>query len=447
MRIFLLLIISSYCIPVFGQTDHVLNNTLTVAVYHNTKNHIPLGYGETSLSKEGRALKTKLKAAEIGTGFIYRYQNVPYLVTAAHVIDAAKLKDGNIKAIDRDNNKYTMELVGGDTFYDIAILKFKPGIATEHFKGLKFSTARANMRVTALGGSLGNIQGEILKEVVFLNGEKFISKHNRYLKSSTKVTPGYSGGPLCHANDIVGINICRNKKQDATYSLEGQFAEKHLQQIITNNGRIVRAFLGFEWKQSSFKTENVVLSNVIHGSPAAKYENYIGYELTKINGKVVKNIFTALILFERTTPNTPLKITLEKGKNHKTISIIPTILDTKALEKIATHAFRIHSPYTIHYLSKKPSNNRSNIYCVKKEVEYLPFQHLDVVFNLGIGEWAKMYRVTNMKDVGVVIRICSLFGEPISFRTKKQGSDTIPIQPKRFKLYEDDSIKHRVLYF
>jgi S1-C subfamily serine protease len=449
MRIFLLFFLSIFTVNTFAQSKKILDNVLTVAVFSNTKNRIPMGYGEAEFCEAARDFKAIIGAAEIGTGFVYRYNSVPYLVTSAHVIDAAKNTEGNIKAYDQFQNKYILEFVGGDTFYDVAVLKFKKGSETNQFKGLKFGNATEKLDVVAAGAIIGNVEGRILKEIVFLDGEKFISKHNRYLKSSTKVTRGYSGGPLCcrSSSAVVGINICRNKSLDAAYALKGQFAEKHIQQIITNNGRIVRAFLGFEWKQSKFGNTNPILSGVLPNSPASQYESYIGYELVKINNQTIKNIFETLQQFEKIAPNQTIKLTLKKGTQTTTISLTTQTLNTKALENIATYAFSTHSKYYINTLSEsEKKHEESTIYFIKQNISRTPLDRLDMVQSVGIGEWAIMYQITNLEDIGIVIKLSSLFGEQISVKTKKQHLSEVPIQPHKFKLYDNDN-SYRVLYY
>jgi S1-C subfamily serine protease len=449
MRIIFLFFLSIFTVSTFAQSKKVLDNVLTIAVFSNTKNRIPLGYGEAEFCKAARDFKSIIGAAEIGTGFVYWYNNVPYLVTSAHVIDAAKNTVGNIKAYDRFQNEYILEMVGGDTFYDVAVLRFKKGSEIKQFTGLKFGNATEKLDVVAAGARIGNVKGTVLKEVVFLNGEKFISKHNRYLKSSTKVTRGYSGGPLCSINSsaVVGINICRNKSHDAAYALKGQFAEKHIQQIITNQGRVIRAFLGFEWKQSKFENTNPILSGVLPNSPASKYKQYIGYELVKINEQNVKNIFETLQHFEKIAPNKTVKLTLKKGKQSATISLTAKTLNTKALENIATYAFLTHSEYYINTLNEsKKTSTESTIYFLKQGMKITPYDRLDMIQSVGIGEWAIMYQIIDLEGIGIVIKLSSLFGEQISVKTKKQHLREVRIQPHKFKLYDNET-SYRVLYY
>jgi S1-C subfamily serine protease len=449
MRIVYLLFLSIFTVSTFAQSKKVLDNVLTVAVFSNTKNRIPMGYGEAEFCKAARSFKAIIGAAEIGTGFVYRYNNVPYLVTSTHVIDAAKNTLGNIKAYDRFQNEYILEMIGGDTFYDVAVLRFKKGSEIKQFTGLKFGNATEKLDVIAAGAIIGNVQGTILKELVFLNGEKFVSKHNRYLKSSTKVTRGYSGGPLCSMSNsaVVGINICRNKSLDAAYALKGQFAEKHIQEIITNNGRIIRSFLGFEWKQSKFENTKPILSGVLPGSPASKYKRYIGYELVKINSQNIENIFETLQQFEKIAPNKTVKLTLKKGTKSITLFLITQTLNTKALENIATYAFSEHSKYYINTFSgAEESYTESTIYFLKQGMKITPYDRLDMVQSVGIGEWAIMYQIITLEDVGVVIKLSSLFGEQISVKTKKQHLSEVRIQPHKFKLYDNEN-SYRVLYY
>lgn len=433
-----------------GQSKEILNNVLTVAVYHSETSYIPLGYGEANLSKKTRALKKKLKADVIGTGFIYHYKSKPYLITCAHVIDASNLKSGNIKAYDRYENEYKMKLVGGDTFYDIAVLSFEESNNTKQFTGLKFGAGKKDLNIWTIGAAAEIVKGVILKEMVFVNSEKYISKHNRYLKANTEVTPGFSGGPVLYNTTVVGINTSRNTKTKVAYSLQGQYAKKYIEQIITNKGRIQRRFFGFEIKQSKFENELPFIAGTIPNSPAAKYSKYRNYSIVKVNNRKTKNIFNILHQLEKVNAGEIVTLQLKKGKNKPIIiKITPKSLDEKALESIANYVFKEHSIYQLRKLENSEEKTSSSVGFRNKTTKKSDFDTPEVLKAMGIGgDYRKIYQVKTLKDVGVIIRICGLLGEPISCKTKRQYKYENAIQPpvKKFFL-SPKGFQFQVLYY
>lgn len=89
-----------------------------------------------------------LGAYDLGSGFVYRIKNVSYVITCEHVI----LGSDSIVAYDSAYKPYPLELVGGDSFYDVSVLKFKNAKDNERWEGIAFDyTPQKNTEVYATG--------------------------------------------------------------------------------------------------------------------------------------------------------------------------------------------------------------------------------------------------------------------------------------------------------
>ena len=101
-----------------------LSAIATIGIFDRASIGSIWGYGGGKDDKGYMGLLEKTGALEIGSGFVYNHNNKKYLITAAHVVQHALTSGKGIKAFDYLGNAYEMDVVGGDTFYDIAVLIF-----------------------------------------------------------------------------------------------------------------------------------------------------------------------------------------------------------------------------------------------------------------------------------------------------------------------------------
>jgi len=102
---------------------NIANSILTIGTYksetcgliNSSKRNI---YDDTEPEDTIAAqIRKHIEADNVGTGFIYQYNDKKYVITCEHVI----LKAGKIRAYDSAFRAYELRLVGGDTFYDMAV--------------------------------------------------------------------------------------------------------------------------------------------------------------------------------------------------------------------------------------------------------------------------------------------------------------------------------------
>ncbi|MBO4913895.1 MAG: trypsin-like peptidase domain-containing protein [Oscillospiraceae bacterium] len=142
-----------------------------------------------------------VQSASAGSGFIITSDG--YIVTNYHVIDSAN----DVKVTLYDGKEYEAKVIGGDSDYDIAVLKIE---AT----GLQAVTL-GNSATLQIGDDIAAI-GNPLGELTFSMSEGIVSCVDReinldgtpfnMIQVTAAINPGNSGGPLFNTyGEVVGI--------------------------------------------------------------------------------------------------------------------------------------------------------------------------------------------------------------------------------------------------
>lgn len=145
-----------------------------------------------------------------GSGFVYKYEdNVGYILTNYHVID-----DGSKFAVTFiDGTKLDAELVNGDEYYDIAILKIKSDKIKKVANLGNSSNLELGDTVFTVGAPLGkDYMGTITKGIISginrMVSVKLISGSYlmEVIQTDASINSGNSGGPICNIKgEVVGI--------------------------------------------------------------------------------------------------------------------------------------------------------------------------------------------------------------------------------------------------
>ncbi len=139
-----------------------------------------------------------------GSGFVVSKDG--YIVTNHHVIADAD----RYTVILSDGTEYEAELIGSDTYSDIAVLKID---ATDEDLTVSPIGDSDSVLVGELAVAIGSPLGEYLSNTVTVG---YISAVNRDLDGSTflqtdaAINPGNSGGPLMNSKgEVIGINALK----------------------------------------------------------------------------------------------------------------------------------------------------------------------------------------------------------------------------------------------
>lgn len=432
--------------------ENSLGAVVTVAVFKTQEIKQILGTrGGAPFSEDAyRKALDMSGATSSGSGFLVRKNNKTYIITNAHVIEGASSVSGSLYVYTINQQKYEVKVVGGDNLYDIAVLEFVQPPATA-FPALAFrkTEARVGERVYAIGNPLG--------EYPYTVTDGIISAKNRvrggntgkfgFLQTTATVIWGNSGGPLVDAKgQVVGINsqiaftaspTGRDMlwQSQINFALESRICERLVDELLANQGRVIRGFLGIElvqryriFRNNRGEAETVrldslpVLSATVARSPAAeKLDAYQGAVLVKVNSEPVRNLDEALGEFEKVRPNQNVTLTFEKNGQLSSITLKAAALETKTLENIARHVISNHlEEIAWNFNSEQPSfsvrkkgmsqynENGKNF---EKVSDYNSDERYYLVAGGLHGEQRKdLWRIQSLSDVGAALRLSGQSG-------------------------------------
>lgn len=142
----------------------------------------------------------------VGSGFVYDAKG--HVITNSHVIQNA----GDITVTFLDGSSYEAEIVGHDTFTDIAVLRVDADPSLMHPLSIGDSSRlKVGEQVAAIGNPFG-LSGSMTSGIVSQLGRILPSQDTGFsipdvIQTDAAINPGNSGGPLLNMRgEVVGIN-------------------------------------------------------------------------------------------------------------------------------------------------------------------------------------------------------------------------------------------------
>jgi serine protease DegQ len=480
--------------------DKVLSAVVTVAVYETDVAMKPLGFrGNSSDLAYAKALDLSSSKGS-GSGFIIQQGGRYYIITNAHVVQSASNTDGSIYVYTIGNKKYKAKIAGGDTFYDIAVLEFVSAPGSE-ISALKFKTTepRIGEQVFAIGNPLGDYPFTVTDGIISAKnrvraGISGIYGRFGFLQSTATVIWGNSGGPLVDANgDVAGINSqiafadqgnTQIWQPQINFALQADIAQRLVNDILSNDGLIKRAYIGVEisrdlvddskvqyligYGNGATVNPNPVISGVIPESPAATaLSMYKGYTVTAVNNEEVKNVQDILGVFEKIIPGQSVTFNLAKEAQRATVKVTAGTSDASENANIGNYALQLwgcrplaqQGGLTLNFFDRKIYSNyqqsaTENILNIGKKSKLSSDVLFDgdwlvVAAGLLNGENSQIWTVKDVTDLGTTLRLCGTNGiiDVVLFRRGADPSDESNYISKRFVLSGRDYIYKQTLWY
>mgnify|MGYP001789322446 FL=1 len=231
--------------------DKVKDAVVSVITYSSNSQNSLLGSDETDTDTNAEQVYSE------GSGVIYKKEgDTAYLVTNTHVINGASKVDIRLA----DGTKVPGEIVGSDTFSDIAVVKISSEKVTTVAEFGDSSQLSVGETAIAIGSPLGSeyantvTQGIIssLNRNVSLKSEDGQAISTKAIQTDTAINPGNSGGPLINIQgQVIGITSSKIASNGGT-SVEGLgFAIPsndaiHIIEQLEKNGKVTRPALGIQ---------------------------------------------------------------------------------------------------------------------------------------------------------------------------------------------------------
>lgn len=287
--------------------DKVKDAVVSVITYSaNSQNSL---FGSTDTDTD---TNTEQVSSE-GSGVIYKKEgNFAYLVTNTHVINGAKKVDIRLA----DGTKVPGEIVGSDTYSDIAVVKIDADKVTTVAEFGDSDQLTVGETAIAIGSPLGSeyantvTQGIVssLNRNVSLKSEDGQAISTKAIQTDTAINPGNSGGPLINIQgQVIGITSSKIATNGGT-SVEGLgFAIPSNDAIniinqLEKNGKVTRPALGIQMVNlsnlsstdlqrlnvPSSVTAGVVVRSVITSMPANGHLQQYDV-ITKVDDKAISS--------------------------------------------------------------------------------------------------------------------------------------------------------------
>ena len=231
--------------------NKVKDAVVSVITYSSNRQSSLFGTDETDTDPDSQQIASE------GSGVIYKKNgNDAYLVTNTHVINGASKVDIRLA----DGTKVPGEIVGSDTFSDIAVVKISSEKVTTVAEFGDSSQLNVGETAIAIGSPLGSeyantvTQGIIssLDRTVSLKSEDGQAISTKAIQTDTAINPGNSGGPLVNIQgQVIGITsskIASNGKTSVEglgFAIPSNDAQNIIKQL-ESDGKVTRPALGIQ---------------------------------------------------------------------------------------------------------------------------------------------------------------------------------------------------------
>jgi serine protease Do len=303
-----------------------------------------------------------LEAYSEGSGVIYKKDgNTAYVVTNNHVVEGQE----GLEVLLKDGSKVKAELVGTDSYSDLAVLKINSDKVDTVASFGDSSALKVGEPAIAIGSPLGSEYANSVTSGIISSLNRQVTSTNESnetvninaIQTDAAINPGNSGGPLVNIEgQVIGINsskIASSSESSSDVSIEGMgFAipSNDVVNVINQlekDGKVSRPALGITMvdlssvstqqqeqilKIPSSVTNGVIVTSVQSATPAEKAGLKQYDVITKIDDQEVSSgIELQAALFKKQVGDS-VKITYYDESKEKTVSVDLTI-DQSALKQ------------------------------------------------------------------------------------------------------------------
>ena len=303
------------------------------------------GGDRSDSSQENSKDSDGLQVAGEGSGVIYKKDGKEaYIVTNNHVVDGAK----KLEIMLSDGSKITGELVGKDTYSDLAVVKVSSDKIKTVAEFADSNSLTVGEKAIAIGSPLGTEYANSVTEGIVSSLSRTVTMQNdngetvstNAIQTDAAINPGNSGGALVNIEgQVIGIN---SSKISSTSAVAGSAVEgmgfaipsNDVVEIINQlekNDKVTRPALGISMADlnslSSSTTSKldlpdevksgVVVGSVQKGMPAdgKLQENDV---ITEIDGKEISSKTDIQTNLYSHSIGDNIKVTFYRGKDKKT---------------------------------------------------------------------------------------------------------------------------------
>ena len=320
----------------------VQDAVVSVIGYEQSSGSVDSLFGSQNSSDE-------LTVSSEGSGVIYKKEgDYAYLVTNTHVIAGAQQIDIQLSS----GEKVEGELVGSDTYSDIAVIKIDASKVTTVAEFADSDTIKVGEIAIAIGSPLGTVYANSVTQGIISSLSRTVTTQSEdgqiistnAIQTDTAINPGNSGGPLINIQgQVIGITSSKITFVDASsnVSVEGMgFAIPSNDAIaiinqLEESGKVIRPALGVQMidlarlsssqlqtagLEDSDLTSGVLIISTQAGLPAdGKLERYD--VITAIDGETIETTSDLQSALYKYSIGDSIKVTYYRDGQEKTVTI------------------------------------------------------------------------------------------------------------------------------
>ena len=292
------------------------------------------------------------EVASTGTGFVYKIDgDNAYVMTNQHVVDNAD----KITLITSNDEEIDGEVLGGDSYVDIAIIKIKKYDGIKALQLGNSENAKLGDLVFTIGSPLGYEYRGSVSTGHLAGKDRMVSVSTgntsssdwvmKVLQTDAAINPGNSGGPLMNTNgEVIGVismKFVQTEVEGMGFAIPIEYVNSKIE-TLEKGEKIEWPLLGVSMinvsdAKNSYRynynipndvNNGVVVAGIQSGSGAADSDLKEGDIITKLNGEEVQD--SAYLRYElyKYSVGDKIEITyIRDGKEHTTKVVLSSSND------------------------------------------------------------------------------------------------------------------------
>jgi len=302
--------------------------------------------GQRGMQPQQQAPVRKRKQRALGSGFLITADG--YILTNAHVVGKAE----KITVTMQDGTTYPAKVVGKYEKVDIAVIKIID--AKRVFPHVVFGNSD-DIKVGQWAIAIGNpfaLDHTVTTGVISAKGRSVEIGEGgagvqNYIQTDASINPGNSGGPLCNIEgEVIGVNSAIYSQSGGSvgigFAVPSNIARKTAEDLVNNNGKIVRAGLGAVVQSLSpamaqnfglASNQGALLSDINPGSAAEKAGLKAGDIVLAMNGTPVTDSGDLVSRLYTYHPGDVITMTIQRNGTQSDVPVTLQQLDETVLDK------------------------------------------------------------------------------------------------------------------